>query len=88
MQRAILKLFDDELICQRIQIQLPKMFDMAEAMVSRGGKLGMEIGTLRGQILIALLLYVYGEAHVDISPLISEPECYSEGSAGESFRCS
>lgn len=74
MQRAILKLFDDEVICQRIQSQLPKMFDMAEAMVSRGGKLGMEIGTLREQILIALLLYVYGEEHVDISPLISESE--------------
>lgn len=50
------------------------MFDIAEALSSRGGRVGMEIGTLREQILIAMLWYVYGEDRIAINDSINQPE--------------
>ncbi len=59
------ELFSDEGIRERVQEKLPLLFKMAELQVSRGGKVGMEVGVLREQIIIALLMYKFGRENVD-----------------------
>ena len=50
------KLFDDKLIIKRVKNKLPHLFQLAELESSRNGKIGMEIGSVRERILIALLM--------------------------------
>ena len=52
------KLFDDELIIRRVKNKLPRLFQLAELESSRNGKIGMEIGSVRERILIALLIII------------------------------
>ncbi|CUT02876.1 ThaI family type II restriction endonuclease [Candidatus Chrysopegis kryptomonas] len=47
------------------------MFSLAEAEISKGSKIGMEIGTIREQILIALLIYKFGTDNVEIAGINS-----------------
>ncbi len=54
------KLFDDALIVKRVKNKLPHLFQLAELESSRNGKIGMEIGSVRERILIALLMYKFG----------------------------
>ena len=68
------KLFDDELIIKRIKNKLPHLFQMAELESSRNGKIGMEIGSVRERILIALLMYKYGIDIVDANIPITQSE--------------
>ncbi|CUU10638.1 Restriction endonuclease ThaI [Candidatus Kryptobacter tengchongensis] len=60
----IYKLFEDNEIIEKIKVKLPIMFQIAEQEISRGGKVGMEVGTIREQIIIALLMYKFGEENV------------------------
>lgn len=53
------KLFDDALIIKRVKNKLPRLFQLAELESSRNGKIGMEIGSVRERILIALLMYKF-----------------------------
>lgn len=39
---------------------LPTLFNMVEIESKRGDKLGMEVGTARERVIIALFMYVYG----------------------------
>jgi len=41
---------------------------------SRAGKVGMEVGSLREKIIIALLIYKFGEENVETEIPITEPE--------------
>ncbi|MDI6751668.1 MAG: ThaI family type II restriction endonuclease [bacterium] len=41
---------------------------------SRAGKIGMEVGSLRERIIVALLIYKFGEANVETEIPITEPE--------------
>ncbi|MFN3480022.1 MAG: ThaI family type II restriction endonuclease [Thermodesulfovibrionales bacterium] len=59
---------------ERIQRKLPYLFQLAQIEVSRAGKTGMEVGTLREQIIIALLIYKFGEENVDTNISITKPE--------------
>jgi hypothetical protein len=68
------ELFGDERLCEKICLKLPFLFALAEQQASRGGQVGMEVGTLREQILIALLIYKFGEAEVDLDIPITEHE--------------
>jgi hypothetical protein len=68
------ELFRDVKLCEKIRRKLPFLFALAEQKVSRAGKAGMEVGTLREQILIALLIYKFGEARVDLDIPITEHE--------------
>ena len=68
------KLFDDPKITTLVQSKLPELFLLAELDNSRNGKLGMEIGSARERILIALLMLIYGKEHVDSDIPITEPE--------------
>lgn len=68
------KLFDDPLIVKRVKNKLPHLFQLAELESSRNGKIGMEIGSVRERILIALLMYKFGIDIVDADLPITAPE--------------
>ena len=53
---------------ERIQKVLPTLFNMVELENRRGKKLGMEVGTARERVLIALFMYVYGDDSVEFPP--------------------
>lgn len=68
------KLFDDNLIVKRVKNKLPHLFLLVELESSRNGKIGMEIGSVRERILIALLMYKFGIDIVDPDIPITAPE--------------
>ena len=74
MTEYINKIFNDEVIIERIKTKLPEFFQMANVESSRAGKVGMEVGVLREKIIVALFLYVYGEQNVNTEISIIEPE--------------
>jgi len=53
---------------------LPYLFSIAELESSRAGKIGMQVGSLRENIIIALLIYKFGEQNVETGIPITEPE--------------
>jgi len=53
---------------------LPYLFQLAELESSRAGKIGMEVGSVREKIIVALLIYKFGEANVETKIPITEPE--------------
>ena len=74
MSSVYSKLFDDNLIVKRVKNKLPHLFQLAELESSRNGKIGMEIGSVRERILIALLMYKFGIDIVDPDIPITAPE--------------
>jgi hypothetical protein len=66
------KIFQDSEIVSKIQEKLPKLFQLAELDNSRDGKLGMEIGSARERIIIALLIFKFGEENVTTNIPITE----------------
>ena len=44
-------MFGDDKIVEKIKRKLPYMFFIAEVEMSKSGKVGMEVGTLREQII-------------------------------------
>ncbi len=74
MTNRIIELFDDETTVERIQRKLPYLFQLAEIESSRAGRIGMQVGSLREQIIVALLIYKFGEANVESEIPITEPE--------------
>lgn len=70
----ITNLFTEETIVKKVQARLPELFYLAELESSRAGKVGMEVGSARERILIALLLYKFGKANVETDIPITEPE--------------
>ena len=67
-------LFTDEKMAAKIQHRLPELFHIAELESSRAGKVGMEVGSARERILIALLIYKFGKANVETEIPITESE--------------
>jgi hypothetical protein len=74
MSKNIHKIFDEDLIVAKIKSKLPALFQLAEIDNSRDGKLGMEIGSARERIVIALLIYRFGEDGVKTDIAITESE--------------
>jgi len=74
MSNRFIKIFEDEKLVKRIKNKLPYLFQLAELESSRAGKVGMEVGSLREKIIIALLIYKFGEANVETEIPITEPE--------------
>lgn len=70
----ITNLFTDQEIVTRIQAKLPELFYLAELESSRAGKVGMEVGSAREKILIALLIYKFDQRNVETNIPITEPE--------------
>lgn len=70
----LVELFQDVHIVEKIKRKLPYLFQLAQIEMSRAGKTGMEVGTLREKIIIALLIYKFGDKNVDTKIAITEPE--------------
>lgn len=74
MKTTIDKLFTDVNTVKKIQEKLPKLFQVADLETMRGGKIGMEVGSLRERILVALLIHKFGEQNVKTDIPITESE--------------
>jgi hypothetical protein len=74
MTQQITDLFYDPAIVVKIQQRLPRLFQMAELESSRAGKVGMEVGSMRERILIALLIHRFGEDKVATDLPITQSE--------------
>lgn len=64
MINQIVKIFNDQHTIIKIQSKLPYLFQLAELESQRGGKIGMEVGTLRERILVSFLIYKFGGNNV------------------------
>jgi len=74
MPNHLMEIFEDEKLIERIQKRLPHLFQLAEFESSRAGRIGMEVGSVRERIIVALLIYKFGEANVESEISITEPE--------------
>lgn len=74
MTSRLYEIFVDKQLVNRIKKRLPYLFQLAELESSRAGKIGMEVGSLREKIVIALLIYKFGEENVKTQIPITEPE--------------
>ncbi len=68
------ELFEDNSLVEKIQKKLPNLFAIAEKESQRAGKTGMEVGSIRERIIIALLIYKYGEENIATNLPITESE--------------
>ena len=64
----------DKTLIKRIQDRLPKLFQIAEVESSRAGKVGMQVGSAREGIIVALLIYKFGEDNVNTEIPITQAE--------------
>lgn len=67
-------IFSNSDTIQQIKEKLPHLFQIAELESSRDGKIGMEVGSLRERILIAMLINFYGVDKVRTNIPITESE--------------
>ncbi len=74
MPNRLIEIFEDESLVYRIRTRLPYLFQLAELESSRAGKIGMEVGSLRERIIIALIIYKFGESNVETEIPITMPE--------------
>jgi len=74
MSRRLIEIFEDERLVGKIKRRLPYLFQLAEMESSRAGKTGMEVGPAREKIVVALLVYKFGESNVETEIPITEPE--------------
>ena len=74
MSNRLKEMFEDEELVEKIKRRLPHLFQLAELESSRAGKTGMEVGSVRERIIVALLIYKFGEANVETGIPITEPE--------------
>jgi hypothetical protein len=74
MPDYLIKIFRDEKLMEKIKRRLPYLFQLAELESSRAGKTGMEVGSVRERIIVALLIYKFGEANVETEIPITQPE--------------
>ena len=74
MSSRLTEIFEDERLVEKIKEKLPYLFQLAELESSRAGKIGMEVGSLRERIIVALLIYKFGEGDVETEIPITEAE--------------
>lgn len=74
MSGRLIEIFEDENLVDKIKRRLPYLFQLAELESSRAGKTGMEVGSVRERVIVALLIYKFGEANVETEIPITEPE--------------
>lgn len=74
MSSRLAEIFEDENLVDKIKRRLPYLFQLAELESSRAGKTGMEVGSVRERIIVAMLIYKFGEANVETEIPITEPE--------------
>uniref|UniRef100_A0A7C5X0N8 Type II restriction endonuclease subunit R n=1 Tax=Thermocrinis ruber TaxID=75906 RepID=A0A7C5X0N8_9AQUI len=64
----------NEFWVSKIKRRLPYLFRIAEIESSRGGHTGMEVGSIRERIIVALLIYKFGKENVITNIPITFPE--------------
>ena len=74
MSTRLGEIFEDRKLVEKIKKRLPYLFQLAELESSRAGKIGMEVGSLREKIIVALLIYKFGEKNVETEIPITQPE--------------
>ena len=74
MTSRLVEIFEDTKLIGKIRKRLPYLFQLAELESSRAGKIGMEVGSLRERIIVALLIYKFGGDSVETEIAITEPE--------------
>ena len=74
MSNKLIEIFEDRKLVTKIKNKLPYLFQLAELESSRAGKIGMEVGSIRERIIVALLIYKFGKANVETEIPITEPE--------------
>jgi hypothetical protein len=74
MGSRLLGVFSDEKLVRLIKEKLPYLFQIAEKESSRAGKIGMQVGSVRENIVVALLAHKFGIDNVDTDIPITEPE--------------
>ncbi len=74
MASELERLFEDQVVVNRIRQRLPYLFQLAEIESSRAGKIGMQVGSLRERIIVALLIYKYGDEAVYTEVPVTQPE--------------
>ena len=74
MSSRLIEIFEDGKLVEKIRRRLPHLFQLAELEASRAGKIGMEVGSVRERIIVALLVYKFGEANVEAEIPITESE--------------
>jgi len=74
MPSRLREIFEDARLVEKIRKRLPYLFQLAELESSRAGKVGMEVGSLRERIIVALLIYKFGEENVETEIPITAPE--------------
>ncbi|MDI6889475.1 MAG: ThaI family type II restriction endonuclease [Thermodesulfovibrionales bacterium] len=74
MSSHLIEIFEDKKLLEKIKRRLPHLFQLAELESSRAGKTGMEVGSVRERIIVALLIYKFGENNVETELPITEPE--------------
>jgi len=70
----LVKIFEDDALIAKIKRRLPYLYRIAELESSRAGKIGMEVGSVREKIIVALLIYKFGESNVKTEIPIIKPE--------------
>ena len=78
MSSCLVEIFEDRELIEKIEKRLPYLFQLAELESSRAGKIGMEVGSLRERIIVALLIYKFGGDSVETEIPITEPEVDAE----------
>ena len=74
MASYLAEIFEDETLIGKIKRKLPYFFQLAELESSRAGKIGMQVGSLREKIIIALLLHKFGENNIKTDIPITKME--------------
>ncbi|HCJ66033.1 MAG TPA: type II restriction endonuclease subunit R [Elusimicrobia bacterium] len=74
MSSRLKEIFEDEKLVEKIKRRLSYLFQLAELESSRAGKVGMQVGSVRESVIVALLIYKFGEANVETEIPITEPE--------------
>jgi len=69
MNKHLEEIFKDKPLLEKIQRRLPTLFEMAELECTRGGQTGMQVGSLREAIIIALFIYRFGPEKVKDFPI-------------------
>jgi len=69
-----MEIFTDDRLVEKIKRRLPYLFQLAELESSRAGKIGMEVGSVRERIIVALFIYKFGKENIDTEIPITEPE--------------
>jgi hypothetical protein len=78
LNKYLSEIFKDEALKIKIQKRLPHLYRIAELESSRAGKIGMQVGSVRESIIIALLIYKFGESNVKTDIPITKAEVDAE----------